>query len=116
MEFAVKAKVAGKYYGRKDKEYPNGRFPHNFSNNKNEASQLDFPAYCDDTADRYEYPIVKPGTATPYEGSANNNVAWGQDRVLYIQKAGSSDATFCGLMTHTGVAVAGTFEYCTPIA
>ncbi|KAK8017871.1 hypothetical protein PG993_014197 [Apiospora rasikravindrae] len=98
------------FHGRKDKLYPNGRFPHQFINT---TPTMEFAAYCDDEANRKEYPIIKPGEQTPYTGSVNNNVNWGDHRILYIHKIGETKSIFCGLMTHEGHPK-GQFDYCVP--
>ena len=101
--------------GKKSAQYPNGRFPHAFTQNKNGVS-LGFLPGCPDNDDiRAEYPLVTSG---PYNGGLNNN-KWGQDRVVYTHEQGEVDedghpkATFCGVMTHTGASETGAFVLCT---
>lgn len=108
----IQNKTPPQFHGRKDKNYPYGRFPHQFINNPSPPS-MEFPAYCDDEANRKEYPMVNPAQESPYKGSINNNVNWGKHRLLYIHKIGDTHSIFCGLMTHEDQP-RGTFDYCTP--
>lgn len=80
-QYGVRLQATGQARGKKSTQYPNGRFPHAFTSNKNGVA-VGFPDYCPENDDlRKEYPLVKNG---PYNGGISNNNKWGNDRVVYM--------------------------------
>lgn len=96
--------------GRKSTQFPNGRFPHSYTN-----TQYTFNGDCPADDNRQEYPLIVAG---PYNGSPQSNTNWGQHRVIYYREPGEigSDGHdlvyFCGGVTHEGAAQ-GAFLQCT---
>ncbi|OAQ64637.2 ribonuclease domain-containing protein [Pochonia chlamydosporia 170] len=106
--WGMKLQEKGIARGKKSKEYPNGRFPHSYTDTK-----FDFGKNCPADDNRHEYPLVTKG---PYNGGLNNN-KWGNDRVVYYHEPGEIGndghplGYYCGTITHSG-APTGQFVEC----
>lgn len=96
--------------GKKSKDYPNGRFPHDYID-----GDFTFNDNCpSDDYNRQEFPLIFDG---PYNGGISNNVQYGLHRVVYYDKGeeavdGNPIVYFCGGVTHEG-AEKGKFLQCT---
>lgn len=108
VQWSTILEMENKGRGKNSKEFPNGRFPHDYT-----AETFTFNGNCPADSNRQEYPLIFDG---PYNGGPRNN-KWGDHRVVHYSKdEGAPDGNpivyFCGGITHQG-AEQGKFQQCT---